>query len=88
MVSILIHITFTTTNFIFITISRRLLEEDTRLPAFLSMQKIADVVGAKTFVSYISKLSPDQKKIYDELSDSRSQADTGPLDASHGKDGK
>ena len=34
---------------------RRLLEEDTRLPAFLSMQKIADVVGPKVFISYIPK---------------------------------
>ena len=54
---------------------RRLLEEDTRLPAFLSMQKIADVVGPKVFISYISKLTAEQKKIYDDLSESRARVD-------------
>ena len=54
---------------------RRLLEEDTRLPAFLSMQKIADVVGPKVFVSYISKLTAEQKKIYDDLSESRARVE-------------
>ena len=52
-----------------------MLEEDTRLPAFLSMQKIADVVGPKVFVSYISKLTAEQKKIYDDLSESRARVE-------------
>ena len=54
---------------------RRLLEEDTRLPSFLSMQKIADVVGPKVFVSYISKLTAEQKKIYDDLTESRARVE-------------
>ena len=52
-----------------------MLEEDTRLPAFLSMQKIADVVGPKVFISYISKLTAEQKKIYDDLSESRARVE-------------
>ena len=68
-------------------LARRLLEEDTRLPAFISMQKIADVVGTKTFLSYITKLTPEQKKIYDELEDRRTRAE--PLsDSSSGIIGK
>ena len=39
------------------------------------MQKIADVVGPKVFISYISKLSAEQKKIYDDLSESRARVD-------------
>ena len=57
-------------------LARQLVDEDTRLPAYLSMQKIADVVGNKTFLSYISKLTSDQKKIYDELAESRARLDT------------
>ena len=68
-------------------LARKLLEEDTRLPSFISMQKIADVVGTKTFVSYISKLTPEQKKIYDELEERRTRAE--PLsDSSSGIVGK
>ena len=57
------------------------------MAAFISMQKISDVVGAKTFVSYISKLTPDQKKIYDELEETRSKSDV-MLDQSSGIIGK
>ena len=39
------------------------------------MQKIADVVGPKVFISYISKLTAEQKKIYDDLSESRARVD-------------
>ena len=39
------------------------------------MQKIADVVGSKVFISYISKLTAEQKKIYDDLSESRARVD-------------
>ena len=39
------------------------------------MQKIADVVGPKVFISYISKLTAEQKKIYDDLSESRVRVD-------------
>ena len=39
------------------------------------MQKIADVVGPKVFVSYISKLTAEQKKIYDDLSESRARVE-------------
>ena len=44
-------------------LARRLVEADTRMAAFLSMMKISDVVGTKTFSSYITKLTPDQKKV-------------------------
>ena len=68
-------------------LARKLLEEETRLPSFISMQKIADVVGTKTFLSYISKLTPDQKKIYDELEERRTRSE--PLtDTSSGIIGK
>ena len=43
--------------------------EETRLPAFMAMQKIGDVVGQKTFASYLSKLNNEQRKIYEGLSE-------------------
>jgi len=68
-------------------LARRLVEVDTRMAAFISMQKISDVVGTKTFGSYISKLTPDQKKIYDELEENRTKNDA-ILDQSSGIIGK
>ena len=67
-------------------LARRLLESDTRMAAFISLQKISDVVGTKTFNSYITKLTPDQKTVYDELEESR-KADI-MLDQSSGIVGK
>ena len=67
-------------------LARRLVEPDTKMAAFISMMKISDVVGAKTFGSYISKLTPDQKKIFDELEENRSKSDN--LDQSTGIIGK
>ena len=67
-------------------LARKLLEEDTRLPSFISMQKIADVVGTKTFGSYITKLTPEQKKIYDDLEERRTRSE--PLTDSSGIIGK
>ena len=50
------------------------------------MQKIADVVGTKTFGSYITKLTPEQKKIYDDLEERRTRSE--PLGDSSGIIGK
>jgi hypothetical protein len=43
--------------------------EETRLPAFMAMQKIADVVGPKNFPGYLTKLTNEQRKIYEGLSE-------------------
>ena len=43
--------------------------EETRLPAFMAMQKIADVVGPKNFPGYLAKLTNEQRKIYEGLSE-------------------
>ena len=69
-------------------LARRLPEPETRMAAFISMQKISDVVGAKTYGSYITKLTPDQKKIYDELEENRSKSDNIMLDQTSGIIGK
>ena len=52
-------------------LARRLLDDDCQLAAFMSMQKIAEVVGPKQFLGYINKLTTDQKRIYDELAANR-----------------
>ena len=43
--------------------------EETRLPAYMALQKIADVLGGpKHFHSYLSRFNSEQRAIYDELS--------------------
>ena len=50
-------------------IAKRLQAEESRLPAFMAMQKIADSVGPKNFQIYLSKLQTEQRKIYEGLSE-------------------
>ena len=58
-------------------LGRKLVHEDTRLPAFMALQKIADVLGGpKHFHSYISRFNSEQRAIYDELSCTRKGAVT------------
>ena len=48
-------------------LARKLILEETRLPAFMSLQRLAEVVGFKQFQAYLSKLTGEQRKIYDEF---------------------
>jgi hypothetical protein len=50
-------------------LAKRLLTEETRLPAFMALQKIGDAVGPKSFHLYLSKLPNEQRKIYEGLSE-------------------
>jgi hypothetical protein len=52
-----------------IGLAKRLQVEETRLPAFMAMQKIADIVGPKNFQTYLTKLPNEQRKIYEGLSE-------------------
>ncbi len=55
-------------------LARKLIPEETRLAAFMSLQRLADVVGVKQFQAYLSKLTGEQKRIYDELARSRQKS--------------
>ena len=50
-------------------LAKRLPAEETRLPAFMAMQKIAEAVGPKNFGTYLSKLPLEQRKIYEGLAE-------------------
>ncbi len=48
-------------------VSRRLLPEETRHAAFMSLQKIAETVGQAHFASYLDKIHIEERKIYEQL---------------------
>ena len=48
-------------------VARRLTNPETQEAAFMSMQKLADIVGPKQFQGYIDRLASDQRSIYEEL---------------------
>jgi hypothetical protein len=48
-------------------VARRLLRDDTRHAAFMSMQKLAEIVGPKQFQGYVDRITVEQRTLYEQL---------------------
>ena len=48
-------------------VARRLLREETRHAAFMSLQKLAEIAGPKQFQGYVDRLTVEQRTVYEEL---------------------